>query len=236
MQNKDELISQAAELLSSTRSQDRMRGVKLVSKHALTELGEQLYAAFLREPKDARTWETKSEMIRALGLINFTPALEQIASIVQANAPKDTVTHSAAAAYIRLTREDINDASGIVRLVKTGSYSVAKGALAVLAVDLAVPRDEQILEILNLTRDIHKHSDRMGAQFGLIDPRIYVAASCANRIKGAQKQEVKRRPGYCTVTAIYISSQGEERVDTNLIEVCALAKKGKFPKAYIGTH
>lgn len=105
-----------------------------------------------------------------------------------------------------------------------------------LAVDQAVPREEQILEILNLTRDIHKHPDRIGAQFGLIDPRIYVAAACANWIKGAQKQEVQRWLGYCSVTAIYISSHGEERVDTNLIEVCALAKKGKFPKAYIGTH
>lgn len=118
MPTRDELIKQAAKLLSSTRSRDRMRGAKLVSKHLLAELSKQLYAAFLRELKDARTWETKSEMIRALGLINFAPALEQIAPIVQANSPRDAITHSATAAYVRLTRKDVNDASEIIRLVK----------------------------------------------------------------------------------------------------------------------
>ena len=70
--SNEELIKTACDMINAKRSAQRIRGAKLIRKHALTALGEQLYAAFLRELKDARTWEVKSEMPKALGAINFT--------------------------------------------------------------------------------------------------------------------------------------------------------------------
>ena len=68
-------------MINAKRSAQRIRG-KLIRKHALTTLGEQLYVAFLRELKDVRTWEVKSEMLKALGAINFTAATGEIEKIV----------------------------------------------------------------------------------------------------------------------------------------------------------
>ena len=60
----EELIKTACDMINAKRSAQRIRGAKLIRKHALAALGEQLYAAFLRELKDARTWEVKSEMLK----------------------------------------------------------------------------------------------------------------------------------------------------------------------------
>ena len=153
-------------MINAKRSAQRIRGVKLIRKHALTALGEQLYTAFLRELKDARTWEVKSEMLKALGVINFTAATGEIEKIVARNLPQEVVTDSAACALAMLRRSHKNDASEIIRLLKTGSYSVVVGAVTALTVDQMVPCEAEILEILKLTKDAYKHKDRRDSEFG----------------------------------------------------------------------
>ena len=86
--SNEELIKTACDMINAKRSAQRIRGAKLIRKHALAALGEQLYAAFLRELKDARTWEVKSEMLKALGVINFTAATSEIEKIVARNLPR----------------------------------------------------------------------------------------------------------------------------------------------------
>lgn len=195
--SNEELIKTASDMINAKRSAQRIRGAKLILKHALATLGEQLYAAFLRELKDARTWEVKSEMPKALGAINFTAATGEI-----------------------------------IRLLKTGSYSVVIGAVTALTVDQMIPCEAEILEILKLTKDAHKHKDGQGSEFGLIDPRTYVAAACANWLGGSEA--VRQWLHHCKLTAVYRNSFGEERVDLRLIQICDLALKRKFPKAYVG--
>lgn len=135
-----------------------------------------------------------------------------------------------------LRRSHKNDASEIIRLLKTGSYSALIGAVTVLTVDQIIPCEAEILEILKPTKDAHKHKDRQGSEFGLIDPRTYVAAVCANWLGGseAQNEAVQQWLHHCKLTAVYRNSFGEERVDLRLIQICDLALKGKFPKAYVG--
>lgn len=153
-------------MINAKRSVQRIRGAKLIRKHALATLGEQLYAAFLRELKDARTWEVKSEMLKALGAINFTAATGEIEKIVARNLPQETVTDNAACALAMLRRSHKNDASEIIRLLKMGSYSAHIGAVTAPTVDQMVPCEAEILEILKLTRDAYKHKDRQGLEFG----------------------------------------------------------------------
>lgn len=175
-------------------------------------------------------------MLKALGAINFTAATGEIEKIVARNLPQEAVTDSAACALAMLRRSHKNDASEIIRLLKTGSYSALIGAVTALTVDQMVPCEAEILEILKLTKDAHKHKDRQGSEFGLIDPRTYVAAACANWLGGseAQNEAVRQWLHHCKLTAVYRNSFGEERVDLRLILICDLALKGKFPKAYVG--
>ncbi len=118
--SNEELIKTACDMINTKRSVQRIRGAKLIGKHALTALGEQLYAAFLRELKDARTWEVKSEMLKALGVINFTAATGEIEKIVARNLPQEVVTDSAACALAMLRRSHKNDKGEIIKAAKDG--------------------------------------------------------------------------------------------------------------------
>lgn len=99
-------------------------------------------------------------MLKASGVINFTAATGEIEKIVARNLPQEVVTPSAACALAMLRRSHKNDASEIIRLLKTGSYSVVVGAVTALTVDQMIPCEAEILEILKLTKDAHKHKDR----------------------------------------------------------------------------
>ena len=59
--SNEELIETACDMINAKRSAQRIRGAKLIRKHALAVLGEQLYAAFLHELKDTRTRSRSEE-------------------------------------------------------------------------------------------------------------------------------------------------------------------------------
>lgn len=58
-----------SEKLHSTRSPERRSAAKKIGKKHITALGDELLDAYLQERKDKRTWETQTEMIKALGRI-----------------------------------------------------------------------------------------------------------------------------------------------------------------------
>ena len=106
---------------------------------------------------------------KGAGRDKFPAATGEIEKIVARNLPQEAVTPSAACALAMLRRSHKNDASEIIRLLKTGSYSVVIGAVTALTVDQTIPCEAEILEILKLTKDARKHKDRQGSEFGLID-------------------------------------------------------------------
>jgi hypothetical protein len=143
------------------------------------DLAENVYSAYLIEKKDKRTWETKFEMIVALGLLNYTPALQEIEEIVKINIPHDMITYAAAQTYVRLKRKSINDARPVIELVEFGSISIIKGATIVLAYDKMIPKQKEILKLIALCWNLHKHKDRVGFEYGITDPRYGMAVACA---------------------------------------------------------
>jgi hypothetical protein len=215
--------------LNSKKSADRRRGAKEIGKLKLSAFGEELYKKYLIERLDERTWETQCEMIKALGSIDFRKAINEIELIVRANIPRDTITSVAATTYVQLKRKSINDGSAVLELLDFGSVSLIHGALLALAIDQMKPDENEIRNILSLCKDIHKHKDRIGYEFGLMDSRQYLAIACANWDLELTRDFLN----YCIGTASDISSFGKPVTNQALIDVCQNSLKGKFSKAYL---
>lgn len=217
------------EKLNSKKSADRRRGAKEIGKLKLLEFGEELYEKYLIERLDKRTWETQCEMIKALGSIDFRKAINEIELIVRTNIPHDMITIVAGTTYVQLKRKSINDGSPVLELLDFGSVSVIHGALLALAIDQMKPDENEIRNILSLCKDINKHKDRVGHEFGLMDSRQYLAIACANW----DIQLTRDFLNHCIDTASNISSFGKPVINQGLIAVCQNSLNGKFSKAYL---
>jgi hypothetical protein len=165
--------------LRLNKTSGRKKAAKEIGKQKLTHLGVDVYAAYLREKKDTRTWETKVELIRTLGLLRYMPALLEIEEIIETNIPLDMITIIAAQAYVRLKRRTAGDATAVIKVLKAGGLSTSKGALNTLASDRMIPEPEQIAELITLSWDLDKHPDRAGRENGIIDPRLGLIVACA---------------------------------------------------------
>ncbi|MDR1340944.1 MAG: hypothetical protein LBK58_12965, partial [Prevotellaceae bacterium] len=89
-------IDETREKLNSKKTPERRRAAVEIGKNKMTELGEELYQKYLEERKYERTWETQSEMLKALGVIDCKKALEIIEEIIKQNIPHDMITINAA--------------------------------------------------------------------------------------------------------------------------------------------
>lgn len=161
-------ISLIAKDLNNKLSGKRRSAAKKIGRHKLTQLGEDLYNAYIREREDKRTWETQTEMILALGRIGYPHVLPELRSIIEHNEPHDMITIAAARSYVRLKRKDINDATPVIELLEFGNLSVLNGALDILAFDNMEPCEEEIRTIITL---LNGKNERDISISGLGDPR-----------------------------------------------------------------
>jgi hypothetical protein len=217
-------IDEIKEKLLSKKSADRISATKRISKQKITELADELFTAYAKERQDPRTWEPQSEMIKALGLLDHKPALEYIKEIVRKNAPHDMITINASVAFVQLKRNSIFDAQPVLELLSFGSTSVICGALEVLAIDKMLPPKNEIEQIIKISWNINKHKDRIGHEYGLMDPRVYLAIACA----GWDKALCTDFLNHCIETAYNINRFDKPVENTNLIDICKQSLKGKY--------
>jgi hypothetical protein len=218
----DEII----EKLNSKKSPDRRRGAKEIGKLKIHDLGKELYQKYLIEKLDSRTWETQYEMIKALGNINYKNAFSEIEQIVQKNIPHDMITIAAGTAYVQLKRKSINDGNPVLELLVFGSVSLIHGAFLALAVDQMIPGNDEIKKILSLSKDINKHKDRIGHEYGLVDSRRYLAIACANW----KTELTKDFLNHCIATAYDISRFDTPVLNQGLVDVCQNSLKENLVK------
>lgn len=221
-------IEEIIQRLSSKKSADRLSAAKRISKENIAAVGEELFSAYIKETNDKRTWETQSEMVKALGCIGYKPALGHIEKIVRENIPHDMITMNATTAFVQLKRKNIYDAQPVLELLTFGRISVITGAFRALSNDKMLPPKNEIEEILEISWDINKHKDRIGQEFGLIDPRMYVAAACA----GWDSTLTVGFLNHCIATAFDISSFNKPVENIHLIEVCKKSLKRKYSSVY----
>lgn len=217
------------EELTSKKSSDRRRAAKKIGKMKVTELGDDIYKAYLKEKNDKRTWETQTEMIKAIGEIRYKQAIVDIEIIVKQNTPHDMITSAAATSYIQLKMKSIKDASPVLELLEFGSVSVISGALRALAIEQLTPSKTEIEQIIAKCWNINKHKDRIGYEYGLIDSRRYLAIACANWDKELTTDFLN----HCIETAYNISRFEKPVQNENLIAICKNSLIGKFSKSYL---
>lgn len=215
--------------LTSKKSADRRQAAKAIGKNKLIELGDELFAAFLNEQKDKRTWETQTEMIKAIGLIRYKKAITVIELIVKKNIPHDMITMASATTLVQLKIQSKNDISCIIELLNFGSVSVIAGTLRALAIEQLMPPTDEIEKILTMCWNINKHKDRIGHELGLIDSRQYLAIACANWNKDLTENFLN----HCIETAYNINRFEKPIQNLNLIAVCENSLKGKYSKSYL---
>ena len=151
--------------LNSKKSADRRRAAKEIGKLKLSEFGDELYTSYLKEKQDKRTWETQTEMIKSLGLLDYKEAISEIETIVNENIPHDMITSVAATSFIQLKRASINDAKPVIDLLNFGSVSVISGALFSLPFDRMIPHENEIELIIKKSWNINKHPERIDHEF-----------------------------------------------------------------------
>lgn len=215
--------------LHSKKSIDRKRASKEIRQRGLQELAPELYLAFLEERANPRTWETQSEMTLALGSLGYKQAVGEIKSIVYLNKPHDTLTMFASTAYIQLERKDILDLKPVFNLLDFGSISVVTGALKVIAIDQQIPKADEIRRLIEICWNINKHKDRIGHEYGLIDPRLYIALACSNW----DLELTRGFLNHCIETSYNIDRLGESIENKNLKNICQNSLQNKYSKGYL---
>jgi hypothetical protein len=160
--------------LNSPKSEIRRKAAIQIRKLNLTESGDDLYEAYLKEKKDKRTWETQSRMIQTLGTIGYRKALTEIDEIIVKNEKLDMITFEAALSYVRLMKKGPDDISPIMFLMRKGELSVLCGAMAALTFDSMMPADEEILEIINTIESFDENRIHVR---GVHDPRAYLISA-----------------------------------------------------------
>lgn len=167
-------IDEIKEQLSSSKVADRKKGAKIIGKEFLKELGDDLWAAYLKQVTIVNSWEAQIMMINSLGLIRYKPAKDSLYQICLDNKEHDMITIYAAMAYSRIMRTSDNDVSPVFDLFKFGGFSVIDGALRCISADRLMLQEEEIKRLISLTENFpQKH------EVGLGDLRIGLACACA---------------------------------------------------------
>ncbi|EDP9826566.1 hypothetical protein ACV3J7_23335 [Salmonella enterica] len=178
-----ENISDIRGKLLSKKSTERRSSAKKIGAYLLKEMEDDLYLAYLEEKKDPRTWETQCAMIKSLGKLTSKKIIPELEYIIQDNKSDDSITIEAALAYVRVTKEQKNDVSSIIPLLKMGKLSILNGAISALVYDGMVPERTHISEIVDIL--IHREDEitELHGGRGVMEPRACLLSALMKWVK-----------------------------------------------------
>lgn len=194
--------------IQNGKTAELKKAVKFAVKNNLKEFGEDIYKEFVKIKGKSNKWALQVELIKALDALEYKGAVTDFKNLINEDKAHDMVTIAATTAYVSLTREDINDVSGVIDFLT--------GALMSLAMEPSSPDVNSVNIILSKTESINKHPQRIGQEFGLIDPRLYVAIA-VNYWKSENKEGYLK---YCIHKAFNVDRFGKEILNTQLKQVC----------------
>jgi HEAT repeat protein len=167
--NQRSTIEQAIELLSNSRSPNRRMGAKRLRKLKDPSAGPALLIALQKEVQDPRTWETQYQMIMALGVCEYKPALPFLKELAGRAFEATMIYLALGDAIVRLAREQPDDPAPVLWALGTHNDMVIDGAFRAVAMLRLRLNPTAIAAIIGYVRNR-----------SLPDPlRFWVAAACA---------------------------------------------------------
>lgn len=143
--------------LASSKVEDRKKAAKVIGKERITELGDELWAAYQKQTTVKNSWQAQIVMINSLGLIKYRPAKDPFYRICKVNEAHDMITFCAAMAYTRIAAGDNNDISPVLELCRFGNFSVVDGAMRRLGADKVKPSPAEIVELIRFIEGFPAH-------------------------------------------------------------------------------
>lgn len=130
----------------------------------------------LRIERHSKNWQTKVELLKALGALECRGAIELVREMVYASSELeyDLVKMCVSTAFIRLSRANLNDPSPVWEMMELGGYSVKEGALEAVGYDRMIFDDPTSEALIVNCWDFGHDRPR-----GYTDPRYGLAAACA---------------------------------------------------------
>ncbi|WP_165750508.1 hypothetical protein [Cellulophaga sp. Z1A5H] len=198
------------ELLKSTKIADRNKGVKIIQKDKIKELGDDLFILLNKEYEKGKSWQLIVACMNTLGDINYVKSKDFLYEICEKNLAHDMVTASASAAYCRIVKNNKNDVKPVLDLLSFGNFAVVNGALKSLAIDKVIPNDEEKIEII---KKIDCFTPKR--EVGYSDVRVGLVVACA---------------GWLSLPEVnaFLSKTLEESDYQPLTKAAEMAIKGKY--------
>lgn len=162
------------DLLGNSTVKRRKAAVLLRTKFLNENYCDLLFQALKRE-EGSNSWQTKVELIKAIGVRKCVISGSYIKSnFIEGSEPHNLLAMVAATAFVRIQRCSLHDGSQVIELIRTGNYSVVEGALEALGYDYMIPSVEEQKFILDKCSEFGVNRPK-----GYTDPRYGLAASCA---------------------------------------------------------
>jgi len=167
-------MSELIQFLTSKQTGKVRKAAILLQKKNVPEIEELVIEALQYEIITNKSWETQSELIKALGINRYKKSLDILESIANKNEEYDRITNSTGTSLIRITRLDLSDVSELLKRLYSMKYSLGYGLLDALGYDRMHPSKEDINTIITKCWDFGIKRDK-----GYVDPRYGLAAACA---------------------------------------------------------
>lgn len=141
--------TEAISQLSDSRSPRRRAAAKRLRTLADPAAGPALTDALRREVQDPRTWETQYQLVMAVAMSDYRPALRFLRELAVSPFEATMVYVAIGDAIVRLGRESPNDPAPVTWCLATGNDMLIDGAfraVAMLHLALDPPAIDRILD------------------------------------------------------------------------------------------
>lgn len=146
-------LHEAMEQLEDASSVRRRAAAKRLRRLQDPIAGPALLLALRREVEKSRTWETQYQMIMALGMCGYRPALPFFKNLAVSRGLDAASTYTALGdAIVRLGRSFDDDASPVFWCLELNHDALMDGALRAMAMLRMVPNDDAVDGIISFAK------------------------------------------------------------------------------------
>lgn len=175
MPQNDSVLATAINLLAHPHSEKRRSGAKRLRKLQAGEAGPALLTALQHEMRDPRTWETQYQMIMALGVCDYRPALPYLQTLAPQSFTTTAVYLALGDAIVRLGRAYPDDPAPIFQILEQENENLTYGAFQAMAM-LHMKLDGAAVHRLLTYLDQHNPTDPASFRGALRFPVAIAAA------------------------------------------------------------